>query len=369
MTTIDPLLEEFLDRPIRESTKRNYKMHLEKYQNSTGMSLTELIQEAESEEDDGIRPRKRKIKEHLKNYQRYLECEGHSSLSTKINLTTIRSFYRFFDIQLPTQRTKYKKEKIQTTTADLPGKEDIKKALQFSNLKYQALILTMSSSGMGASEVLSLTVKDLIKGTENLVINEYGLVDVNSSRMNLKRSNNNIIVWDVVRKKTGKQYTTFSTPEALDSILNYFESQSPSSPEDHIFRSRNNQPLKGKSVFEYFRKLNIRCGWDKLGRQAFMRSHHLRKYFANSMERTALGYLNSRRLMGHEIQDSTGAAYFKPDLNHLRFLYLQSMDAVMINWKTKVEVVTDEKIKQMEEEQKLLRVAIEQLRKQQRIND
>lgn len=56
--------------------------------------------------------------------------------------------------------------------------------------------------------------------------------------------------------------------------------------------------------------------------------------------------------MGHTgvtVQGLTGAAYFKPDHDHLRQLYLQSMDAVMINWKVKTEVVNDEKLEKMEE--------------------
>ena len=62
----DPLLEEYLDRNLRPSTKRNYRIHLETYQKVTGLTLTELIEEAESDEDLGVRPRNRKIKKHLK---------------------------------------------------------------------------------------------------------------------------------------------------------------------------------------------------------------------------------------------------------------------------------------------------------------
>lgn len=348
----DPLLVEYLDRNLRKSTKRNYRIHLETYQKVTGMSLTELIEEAEAEEDSGIRPRNRKIKKHLKNYQGYLESEDHTPLSVKINLSTIRSFYRYYDIQLPNQRTKYKKNTVIITTKDLPGREEISKALKYSNIKYQAIILTMSSSAMGASEVLSLKVKDLISGLgENVSLNKDGLIDIVKTRKILELKENNIIIWHVIRQKTGHKYITFSTPECIDAILNYLESHPPSSPEDRLFRAKGKKQLKQKSLFEYFRKLNVRCGWDKVGKQSYFRSHHLRKFWANLMEKRSLGYKHSRLLMGHtgeSIQDSTGAAYFKPDHDHLRQLYVQSMDAVMINWKVKTKLVTDEKLEKME---------------------
>lgn len=348
----DPLMEEFLDRNLRPSTKKNYRIHLETFQKVTGMSLTELIEEAEAEEDSGIRPRNRKIKKYLKKCQEYLENEDHTPLSVKINLSTIRSFYRYFDIQLPNQRAKYKKNRVTITTKDLPGRGEISKALKYSNIKYQAIILTMSSSAMGASEVLSLKVKDLINGLgENVSLKEDGLIDIAKTRKIMELKENNIITWYVTRQKTGHNYITFSTPECIEAIINYLESHPPLSPEDRLFRAKGKKQLKQKSLFEYFRKLNIRCGWDKMGRQSYFRSHHLRKFWANQMEKRSLGYKSSRLLMGHtadSIQDSTGAAYFKPDHDHLRQQYIQSMDAVMINWKVKVKVVTDEKLKKME---------------------
>jgi integrase len=347
----DKILNEYLDRNLRAATRRHYRICMERYQTSTGLSCKELLEEAEMEEDTAVRLRSRKIKKYLRNHQKYLEDKGSTPESVKINLSVVRSFYKFFDIQLPSQRNKYQKG-ITITTEDLPGREDIKKALKFSNIKYQAIILTMASSAMGAGEVLSLKVKDLIKGLEdNVSLDNNGNLDFNETKRKIGLKENNVVTWQVTRQKTGYKYITFSTPEALEAILNYLESHPPSSNEDYIFRPRINKRMVTKSLIEYFRKLNKRCGWDKVGKQAFFRSHHLRKFWANQMEKRALGYMNSRILMGHtgeSIRDSTGAAYFKPDPNHLRHLYIQSMEAVMINWKMKVKMVTDKKIEKME---------------------
>jgi integrase len=41
---------------------------------------------------------------------------------------------------------------------NLPDRDDIKRALNYATPKYRAIILLMLSSGMGRSEILSLTI-------------------------------------------------------------------------------------------------------------------------------------------------------------------------------------------------------------------
>ena len=46
----------------------------------------------------------------------------------------------------------------------IPSKEDIIKALNLCNTKYQAIILLMSSSGISVGDVLNLKVSDFLNG-------------------------------------------------------------------------------------------------------------------------------------------------------------------------------------------------------------
>ena len=68
-------------------------------------------------------------------------------------ITTIRGFYTYYDIELP-------KRMYHATVPDLqneaiPSKEDIIKALDLCNIKYQSIILLMSSSGISLGDVLN----------------------------------------------------------------------------------------------------------------------------------------------------------------------------------------------------------------------
>ena len=55
-----------------EGTERIYKHAVKKYTEFCGMSLTELLEEAEAEEDAGIKWKKRKLKRRLLTFRQYL---------------------------------------------------------------------------------------------------------------------------------------------------------------------------------------------------------------------------------------------------------------------------------------------------------
>ena len=64
------------------------------------MTLTQLIEEAEADEDLGIRKRLRRIKGHLADLQEHLiSCNYPQKIDDII--TTIRGFYAYYEIDLP----------------------------------------------------------------------------------------------------------------------------------------------------------------------------------------------------------------------------------------------------------------------------
>ena len=75
----DPLYIEYIHyRNLRPETIRSYTRKLTIYSNITGMTLTQLIEEAESDEDIGIRKRLRRIKGHLIDLQEHLISRNYS---------------------------------------------------------------------------------------------------------------------------------------------------------------------------------------------------------------------------------------------------------------------------------------------------
>ena len=67
----DHLYKEYvLNRNLKPGTIRSYTQKLQIYSKVTGLTLTQLIEQAEEDEDNGIRLRKRKIKTNFQNLPR-----------------------------------------------------------------------------------------------------------------------------------------------------------------------------------------------------------------------------------------------------------------------------------------------------------
>jgi integrase len=307
-----------------------------------------MIEEAEDDEDNNLRLRRRRITKHLSTFHLFLEEKEYSPESVAKHLTFIRTFYSHHDIKLP------KKPKIRKDTAvkKLPELDHIKLAVGRSNLCFQSIIVLMASSAMGRSEISNLTIQDFLNSLSKyakFTLND--LTDIGKIRYKLEDKQVGPLIWKIQRVKTGLNYTTFSTPESLEYILRYLESKpAPESIDTNLFLNQWNLPFRYKTFNQYFRDLNTRCGWGKEGKQIFFRSHNLRKWFARQLENTSLGYLNTRRLMGHAVMDDTGKRYFKVDDNYLYNEYFLNMDNVSIFSREIIHKPSQEKMAEYEME-------------------
>ena len=91
-------------RNLREGTQRLYDTILKQYCLFTEKSPTELIEEAEKDEIDRIRMKDRKIKKYLLEYSEYLENKGKAPSYIDRIISTVRTFYSEYDIELPRKR-------------------------------------------------------------------------------------------------------------------------------------------------------------------------------------------------------------------------------------------------------------------------
>ena len=157
----DSLFKAFIqNRGIRKGTITRYNTQLKMYCNFIGKTPTELIDEAEKE-DLQIRMRNKSVKKYLLDFKDYMETNNYSSHNITNTLTMVRTFYTEYDIMLPKMQLK-RKHNVESVE-DIPSKNDIKLALKNCNPKFQAIILLMSSSGMGSAEVRSLSYKAPIR--------------------------------------------------------------------------------------------------------------------------------------------------------------------------------------------------------------
>lgn len=159
----DVHFQEFLNsRQVTESTKEQYVLRIFNYCVFLDKTPTELIEEAENDEEQRIRMKKRHINKYLNEFLHYLIKEQKSISYIKDFIMTVRSFYSEFEIEIPKIRFKQENDKRMITTDDIVGKEHILRALEHCNLKYRAILLLMSSSGMGRAEIIHLTYNDFL---------------------------------------------------------------------------------------------------------------------------------------------------------------------------------------------------------------
>ncbi|WP_414469453.1 tyrosine-type recombinase/integrase [Methanobacterium sp. ACI-7] len=319
----DTTLLEFLDsRNTKESTKEIYIRRIVVYCKFIGKTPTELIEEAEKEEEKRIRMRNRKIKRYFINYIKHMKEERKSPNYVSAMMTTIRSFYSSMEIELPNVSCNIKETEQLVTTNDIPSKKHIRKALKYSNIKYRAIILLMMSSGMGNSEIRNLTLKDYL---ESLKITNYDLSNTDELLNAFKSREKEIPTWSIRRIKTGMPYVTFSSPESVKAINDYIDERYEKGKDfktidDYLFENLGNK-MKKRTLIANFSRLNDLCGFGKFKRQRFFRSHALRKYFASTIKNNGMDNLTSEWLIGHKINSITDA-YIKPDIYRMKKDYL-----------------------------------------------
>ena len=311
--------------------------------------------------------RERQIKLDLLDYTEYMNSQNYSPLYVKKTITEIRTFYREFEIELPKTVPIRNDEQILITTDNMMNKDHIKKALGFANLKYKAIILLMSSSGMGAAEVTHLTFKDFLKSLA-LEIGEKELINIGElDTLLTKKSEYELIpTWKIKRYKTRMPYFTFSSPESTHAIINYLHQRDykgtyPKRQDDILFMNYNDGKynlIKNNILGTEFRRINDKCGFGSQGRLRFFRSHNLRKFFATTLQKNGLQQIITDWLLGHKLNPVTGA-YFKPDILAVKKEYMKALPDLSLE-KTEIKDIHSreyedilDRLKSVEEELQL----------------
>lgn len=178
----DPLYVEFvLKRNLKPSSIRSYKRKFVIYSQVTGLTPSQLIEEAENEEDAALRMRKRKIKKHLQDFQDHLIENDFSPKKIVDTITTIRGFYKHFEIQIPKRNYSYNSPDLEEE--EVPTKEEVKLAIENSSLRHSVLIIFMCTSGITLVDVLNLTIKDYLDSlnisTDGLDIQSLDFMKIN----------------------------------------------------------------------------------------------------------------------------------------------------------------------------------------------
>ena len=319
------------EKNLSTSSTQLYSASVKLYEKLNELSIDELIDEADREEEDGIRWKRRRIKDRLVQYRNHLFANKAEGTANRY-LGCIKTIYRHFEIELqplPSFNSKQIDKTYQMSHDDLPTKQQIIDAYHEGNNEIKCIIPFAISSGLSKIDMLNLTVKDFFVACR-VDFEGRDIVDC----LNEIKSNERLIpCFKGTRQKTGVKYTTFCSPEAVEHITQrllgrhatLFEDGGSLSLDDKLFDISNSHLLYS------FQKINRKLKLGKVGKFNRMRCHMLRKYQASVLANCDVDWSKEEidALQGR-LQDATHRAYIHISVENLYQKYVESVDGLML---------------------------------------
>lgn len=328
--------EWFTKRDLSTGTRRGYRIVAEDYKLFTGKNLSELVDEAEQEEEQGLRFRKRSINKYIIGFKAHLEEKNYAPTTLNTKMKGIFSFYLAFDIRLP---------KIKFPRGDIcldknykrpPTRENIQQMIDVSNTRDKALIYLLALSGMGGQEARNLTIKKFLESASEAIGIE--LENVNDLFKAEDQVLQKILTLNIVRQKVKYRYQTFIPPEASKAIISYLKERNYhnnvnnqiSNVEEPLFVTNIGNPMSRTGVGNEIKRIGKLAGFksDK-GSYCFWRPHGLRKYFITTIIDNTRDHILADYLVGNKI-DPIKRAYWIIDPKELKKNYIEALPYLSI---------------------------------------
>ena len=329
----EEILNDFVKtRNLKPISKKAYRASIKLYTNFQEMSLAELIKEAETEEDQGVRWKRRTLKRRLINFRTFL-AEKYLKNYVKNTFSRIITIYKHYEIEihdLPPLSQKNFNQSNPISYKDLPDKDILAIALEISNPVMRAVILFMSSSGCARKETLNLTIQDFIDATIDYHTpkeeRKYGTIKTIYEVIEILIDYDDVVpTFKLKRQKTDKWYYTFCSPEATSEIISYLSQlEKPLTPETKLFQ------IHQSTFSTKFINMNTVMQLGKKGTYNRLRSHMLRKFHASNLKNDGMDKYDVNSMQGKGL-NSTDEAYFLDDPEKLRQKYIKHMACLTIN--------------------------------------
>ena len=361
----DELFQKFLEeKDLAGSTEKGYKAMVALYTSLNQMSMTQLIEEADSEEEQGIRWKKRTLRSRLMTFRKYL-YEQKSQGTARNYLRMVKTIYRYYEIELqdlPTYTSKQINKTYIKSYEDLLTKDQLIAGYHESNNLMKCFILLGSSSGLSKADIIKMTVSDFLEACKEYITDKDSSVKNQVSQV--LGSDDPVPTFIGNRQKTGSKYITFASPEYVEHMCQYllgrdaeirkkyadadeddrFELSSQLMPEDKLF------DISDEQIMNIFRKINNKLSFGTVGTFVKFRSHQLRAFHASTLlnlKENAFTESEVDALQGRS-KDQTHRAYFIESTSKLREKYIQGLDSLML-FKS-IHTVSSEKYEQVKSE-------------------
>ena len=323
------------ERNLTTGSVKVYQHALQKYTDFNGMTLSQLIDEADDEEEDRIRWKRRTLKTRLMDFRNYLIDYGYAKETINTMMKRVTTFYRHYEIEIH----HLPKVNIQSNVEiRIPTREDLQLAVESSKPLMKALILFLASSGMSKVDALKLTVGDFINSTSTYH-QGGGILEVMDQ---LNGRDDVIPTFSLTRTKTNKFHHTFCTPEATTCIVNYLYSRKDKlTMESPLFKvSYHWLTIKFEDLNE-----SLNLGVTNGNEYSVLRCHTLRKYHATTLRNDGLSIDIINSLQG-KAKNKVDSAYYIDTPEQLKEMYMAHVGCLYITdtirYKSEVEVLRDE---------------------------
>lgn len=348
---------------LREPTIPGYLVGIRYFCGYTGKTPRELIEEAE--EELTIPMRRRTIKTYLAGFKNWLNewslKEKGKEMAPKTThryTAAVRSFYTFFEIDLPKGGRKREAKNLVENNRRLT-KDMVRQALKYCSIRDKAIVLSMLSSGLDDSGVRNLKIKDFEDGYD--------------------KETEITTLW-IRRQKTDIDFLTFLSPEASRAIFDYLEwrNRKPNLKKyrgEHkktVMDAYEKRRVREKSGYLFinnfvqeqyldnfdekirkmehdgllsaFRYIAHKSGLDidkEKGQWQVFRGHNLRKLFYTLLRNEGIDSFIIEFWMGHKIPEEQ-AAYFEAIPEKLRNIYIKYKHVLEIEPETVKTLETKE---------------------------
>lgn len=350
----------FDEKNLSPSTESLYSSCVKLYEEINQLPLDTLLEEADHEEEQGIRWKNRKLRDRLIQYRTYL-FDNKSQGTANRYLGCIKTIYRHFEIELqplPSFNSKQIDLTYQMDYTDLVTKQEIIDAYYEANNELKCIITFAMSTGLSKVDMLKMKVSDLFEAC-NINYNNKEVTDLLLEVKQLAEENY-IPCFKGQRQKTGVKYITFCSPEALEHIAQRLigrdaklhENNSKLSIEDKLFDISNSHLIYS------FQKINNKLGLGRVGKFNKMRCHMLRKYQASTLlncEEIKWSKEEIDTLQGR-LQDMTHRAYFHVSIDKLYKKYCACVDELML-FKS-INGIDEEEYERLEQENRFYKKEI-----------
>ena len=339
----DEILERFFhERNSSQSTITTYTRVVGIYEKFTGETLNTLLDMADDEEYNNIRWKNTDTRRYIITFREFLY--GKYNVSTaKLYLTAIITIYRHFEITippLPYYSTKHARRTDPLLPEQLLDRDILRECINISSPVVKSLILFMSSSGISRIDVLNLTIDDYLEATKDYHSHQesvkYAIREMRDSETPI------IPEFHLTRQKTGQQYVTFCSHEAVKSINAYLLTRT-----EILHRTQPLFKIHERYFNTIFERLNEHFQLGKVGNWNRIRSHMLRKYHASQLAEAGVSTDHINLLQGRKIPGIAHETYIRIKPETLREEYIQALPYIVISdedrVKTELEKVTDRK--------------------------